>query len=550
MPMFFLAPIYLLGLLSLPIPFILHLFEKRRVKQVDFPWLYLVEESIKGGNLFLRLREWILLALRTLVLLFLVVAFASPIVRRDRGVILIDDSYDMFSRRGDGILFDEAKGIAEKIAREKGYDIVLSSGRQYKDDILPSYMMLQPLEVEDENIVFITSKEIPQEGDVIIIEGEPNIISIDTVYLKDPLPQVGTDNLIYVGVTNHGEHEIRRNVFIDLFQDSSYKEVLFPPGQIYFSIPIEFHRSGTFSGYVDIGDDGLNIDNIYYFSFKIPDEITVGIVGQDSSSSFYIERALSPGGVETAVELSKSVYPTLPFTDIIIFLNVPYIENNMPSIVFKEGGFMNRTNDFYFSFKNIDRTHPIFSVFDDACIDELTTRKIYRRSIDNIKGRSIVYFSDGRQAVVEDEVNMFFHFLPSIENTDLVLSPNFPPILHRTIRYLKDGGDYPVMIHWGRDIRVSVNENRTYEINNFIRDERWKISPLPDENTLFLDFSPPYPGIYVIDEVGEVAVNISRMVSTAAKFKESTGMFSLKRWFFLICLIFVFMEMVVRNLRP
>ncbi|MCK4257026.1 BatA domain-containing protein, partial [candidate division WOR-3 bacterium] len=154
--MFFLAPIYLLGLLSLPIPFILHLFEKRRVKQVDFPWLYLVEESIKGGNLFLRLREWILLALRTLVLLFLVVAFASPIVRRDRGVILIDDSYDMFSRRGDGILFDEAKGIAEKIAREKGYDIVLSSGRQYKDDILPSYMMLQPLEVEDENIVFIT----------------------------------------------------------------------------------------------------------------------------------------------------------------------------------------------------------------------------------------------------------------------------------------------------------------------------------------------------------------------------------------------------------
>ncbi|MCK4596091.1 BatA domain-containing protein, partial [candidate division WOR-3 bacterium] len=63
--MFFLAPIYLLGLLSLPIPFILHLFEKRRVKQVDFPWLYLVEESIKGGNLFLRLREWILLALRT-----------------------------------------------------------------------------------------------------------------------------------------------------------------------------------------------------------------------------------------------------------------------------------------------------------------------------------------------------------------------------------------------------------------------------------------------------------------------------------------------------
>ncbi|PIP13162.1 MAG: hypothetical protein COX49_02810, partial [bacterium (Candidatus Stahlbacteria) CG23_combo_of_CG06-09_8_20_14_all_40_9] len=106
--MFFSSPLYLLALLSLPIPFILHLFERRRRIRVEFSWLHIVEESIKGGNLFLKLKEWILLAIRTLTLLFLIFAFANPLIRTEKGIIIVDDSYDMFARDGNGILFDKA----------------------------------------------------------------------------------------------------------------------------------------------------------------------------------------------------------------------------------------------------------------------------------------------------------------------------------------------------------------------------------------------------------------------------------------------------------
>jgi hypothetical protein len=548
--MFFSSPIYLLALLSLPIPFILHLFERRRTVRVEFPWLHIVEESLKGGNLFLKLKELLLLAIRTLLLIFLVFAFADPLVRKEKGIIIVDDSYDMFARDGDEILFNDAKDIAEKLAGERGFDIALSSGREYIPQILPTYRMFQPPDIEGKNILFITSKSLPQTKGIIMVEIEKNLLSIDTVYLKDPLPQVGSDNILLVGITNHGEYEIQRTLSIHSMDDSTYIEVSLPPGQTYVSLPIKFKRADTYSGYVDIGDDALSLDNVMYFSFRLPEKIRVGIVVEDTSRSFYIEKALSPEGIETSIEIERTTYPRLPFADVFIFVDVPYTETGIPSIIFREGKFRKASKGFFLSLKDIDRTHPAFSIFDDACINEIATRKIYKRAFDRIEGRRIASFSDGGQAIVEREGSLFFLFLPTVENTNIVLSPNFPPLLHRMVRYLREGKEYPTMIPWGRDMRITVKENRTYEVCLLAGEERWRISPLPDRGGLYLRFTPPYPGIYNIDKVGKTAVNIDRQMSTVYPFKENVGRVSLKRYLFLVCLILVFIEMFVRNLRP
>lgn len=548
--MFFLSPIYLLGLLSLPIPFILHLFERRRTVRVEFPWLHIVEESLKGGNLFLRLREWILLAIRTLALLFLVFAFANPLVRREKGIIILDDSYDMFAQNGDQILFNEAKDTAEKLAGEKGFDIVLSSGRQYTHQILPTYGMFQPPDIKGKNILFITSKPLPKTKGVITLEGGKNLLSIDTVYLEDPLPQVGADNRLLVGITNYGKYDIQRTLSIHSPDDSIYTEIYLSPGQTYTFFPLKFKKAGTYSGYVNIGDDALLQDNVMYFSFKIPERIRVGIVEKDSSAAFYIQKALSPEGIETSIEIKKTTYPRLPFADVFIFVDVPYIESGVPSIVFRGRELRKRPRDFFLSLKDIDRTHPVFSVFDDACIDEITSRKIYRRALGGINGKRIASFSDGERAITEREGNLFLYFLPSVENTDIVLSPNFPPLLYRMVRYLREGREYPTMIPCGRDARLGVKENHTYEVCSHDDKERWRISPIPDENGLCLRFTPPSPGIYSIDKVGKIAVNIDRHVSTVHPFKKNMGGVPLKRWFFLACLFLVFAEMFVRNIRP
>jgi len=548
--MSFLSPIYLLALLSLPIPFILHLFERRRRIRVEFSWLHIVEESIKGGNLFLKLKEWILLAVRTLILLFLVFAFADPLVRTQKGIIIVDDSYDMFTRDGNGILFDKAKDTAEKLAGEKGFNIVLSSGRQYTSRILPTYRMFQAPDIEERNIVFITSKPLSQTKGAIVVEGAKNTLSIDTVYLKDPLPQVGSDNMLLVGITNHGEYEIRRTVSTHYLDDSTYIDVSLPPGQTYISFPLRFERTGTYSGYVDIGDDALSLDNVRYFSFKLPEKMRVGIVEKDSGMSFYIEKALSPEGIATSIEIKRTTYPRFSSADVLIFVNVPYIETSIPSIIFTEGEYGKGSKDSFLSLKDIDRTHPVFSIFNDACIGEITARKIYRSAIDKIEGKRIASFSEGREAIVEREGKLFVHFLPSAENTDIVLSPNFPPLIYRMVRYLKEGVEYPTMIPWGRDARVPVKENRTYEVSLLTGDEGWRISPLADEDGLYLRFTFPYPGIYSMDKAANIAVNIDRQMSTVHPFKEDVGKTSLKKWFFLICLFLVFIEMSIRNIKP
>ena len=106
------------------------------------------------------------------------------------------------------------------------------------------------------------------------------------------------------------------------------------------------------------------------------------------------------------------------------------------------------------------------------------------------------------------------------------------------------------MIPWGRDTRLTVKENRTYEISLLTGDERWRISPLMDENGLCLRFTFLYPGIYSIDKVANIAVNIDRQMSTVHPLKEGMGKTSLKKWFFLICLFLVFIEMSIRNIKP
>ena len=260
--MAFLSSLYLLGLLSLPIPFIIHLFERKRAPRIEFPWLHIVEESITGGNLFLRLKEWILLLVRTLILLLIVFAFANPYIKGKTISVILDDSYDMFARDKDGILFERAKDVASEISAKRNTDVLLLSGREYKPDILPAYSLFQ-LPDEDKNNILITSKKAIKTKNTVIIEGEKNMVSIDTVYLTDPLFYLLSNKLI-VGITNYGEYDVRKTLRCIINNDSLNERVNLPPGKSFYEIPVEF---GEIRGMVDIGDDGLRIDNVYYFSF-------------------------------------------------------------------------------------------------------------------------------------------------------------------------------------------------------------------------------------------------------------------------------------------
>ena len=74
--MSFLAPSLLWGLLAASVPFIIHLVSNRRVQKVEFSTVRFIKELEHETIRQLKLRQWILLILRTIAIVLLVMVFA------------------------------------------------------------------------------------------------------------------------------------------------------------------------------------------------------------------------------------------------------------------------------------------------------------------------------------------------------------------------------------------------------------------------------------------------------------------------------------------
>jgi len=121
MSVFFLHPLYLYGLVAASLPLVIHLLSRRRLKRVRFPAVRFILLSQKRISRSYRLRHWLLLALRTLAVIFLALLLANPIFQTGAGlfagggpvslVVLLDNSLSM-TWSGDGNGFKQAKEAA------------------------------------------------------------------------------------------------------------------------------------------------------------------------------------------------------------------------------------------------------------------------------------------------------------------------------------------------------------------------------------------------------------------------------------------------------
>lgn len=106
MPLAFLAPAFLAGLLALGIPLVLHLIQRERKESVPFPSLMFLQRVPHKSVRRRRIRDWPLLVLRCLAIALVVSAFARPFLNRQGAigpaaaparevVVLLDRSYSM-----------------------------------------------------------------------------------------------------------------------------------------------------------------------------------------------------------------------------------------------------------------------------------------------------------------------------------------------------------------------------------------------------------------------------------------------------------------------
>lgn len=107
----FLNPLFLFGLAAAAIPIVIHLFTRRQPREVRFPSLEFLSEVNQSEIRRLRLKQWLLLALRTLAVACLALAMARPALRGNLGargdaattvVALVDRSGSMGAAGDDG----------------------------------------------------------------------------------------------------------------------------------------------------------------------------------------------------------------------------------------------------------------------------------------------------------------------------------------------------------------------------------------------------------------------------------------------------------------
>lgn len=140
--MSFLAPAFLIGLVALAVPIIIHLIQRERKRVVEFPSLMFLRRIPYQSMRRRRIRHWALLLVRLAALALVVAAFARPFVGRPgldaaasaggrEVVILLDRSYSM----GYGDRWDRARAAARRVVERLGADdrvtlILFSTGAE------------------------------------------------------------------------------------------------------------------------------------------------------------------------------------------------------------------------------------------------------------------------------------------------------------------------------------------------------------------------------------------------------------------------------------
>lgn len=127
--MTFLNPAVLFVLIAAVIPLLLHLLNLRKLKTIEFSTLAFLKELQKNKIRRIILKQWLLLALRILIILLLVTAFARPALKglsiggttsaaKTTAVFIIDDTFSMSVIDEKGSHFNQAKRLIRSVLNE------------------------------------------------------------------------------------------------------------------------------------------------------------------------------------------------------------------------------------------------------------------------------------------------------------------------------------------------------------------------------------------------------------------------------------------------
>jgi len=359
--MTFLNPAYLYGLGAALLPLLIHLLNRRRAVTVPFSNVALLRQLQQDRMRRVKLRQIVLLILRTLILLLIALSFARPALRgsapggahvRTAAALLLDQSYGMGYRTPTGQLFDQARSRAEEALR-------LLDGRDhlrlipFSDRPLSSEgpaasgasgLREQLAEMEVTHRAPRVLEALKAAGQHLTASGEAH----REVYLFTNLARPGWEGVadslaefegatVYAVLERPGRVEnlaVTRlsasNQIVAVGAPVAFEVEVLNAGEspereapVRFSLGgrrveqtviglqagerrrLLFHAtpeaSGRIEGVVEAGDDPLPADNLRHVVVDVPGRIEVLLVGETAADAYYVERAFATSAGLVAV---------------------------------------------------------------------------------------------------------------------------------------------------------------------------------------------------------------------------------------------------------
>lgn len=346
--MSFLSPLFLFGLLAAAIPLAIHLIRRDKPPRIVFSTLRFFQRTSRKQFLFQKLQQWLLLLLRTLVVILLALAFARPFFSQSlsswaemapRSVaVLLDVSMSMGYRD----YLERAKSAARKTLQDLNpgdeATLILFSDRARKvhgptTDLATLYTAIDNLNAPG----FEKTRYFPaiRVADEILADGrfEDKVVYLISDFQNSGMtgfdknwklePRVNfiaenvadpeSKNLAITGVKSptslrgsEGEEELfvrvrtlgslRQNraelaVSIDNREQWRKEIDLQDQSETVVRVPVKFAGEGSHVGKVSVADRDFQLDNDYYFTVDVLPRIPVLVVNGESSRNWYEDEA-------------------------------------------------------------------------------------------------------------------------------------------------------------------------------------------------------------------------------------------------------------------
>lgn len=319
--MHFKHPELLYALFLLVIPVLVHLFQLRRFRKEYFTNVKFLKKAVVQTRKSARIKKWLILLNRLLLLACIIIAFAQPYFPPAAGenetqetIIYLDNSFSMQAKGENGVLLKQGiQQLLESLPQEGEFKVFTNNTEFIGTNSLSFRKKLQQVDYSSRQLAW---KTIRLKAEEMASEPSGNFIAISDFQQHEEedslLPVTGMDNYLvpmrpqsldnvsldsmYVSSRNADEttfsailktfgtyqEEIQLSVFngTNLLLRKTIRPEKGVPATVEFSLPVGAVEKGKLS----IVDNGLSFDNELFFSINPIKAIDVVVIGPEKSN--------------------------------------------------------------------------------------------------------------------------------------------------------------------------------------------------------------------------------------------------------------------------